>query len=80
MTLPTSYGWARASILSIRCTFGMIRGGWIPVTSFSRIHLLDPPSELSTNSNKSWIFRADELGHVHVVAVDPDRNIPRKNG
>jgi len=47
--------------------------------SLSHVYLLDPSTKLSAHSFKSWIVSADESGHVHMVAVNADRNVARKN-
>lgn len=45
----------------------------------SPAELLSPPTKLPANCQKTWVIYAGEFGHVHVVAADPNRNVPRQN-
>ena len=44
------------------------------------VQLPDPPAELPTHSHKARVVRCGEPGHVHVVAVDADRDISGEDG
>jgi hypothetical protein len=47
---------------------------------FRYVYLLEPPPKLSRHGRKPWVVRCSEPGHVHVVAVDSDRDIPGEDG
>jgi hypothetical protein len=50
------------------------------VASLRSVQLPDPPAKLSTHGHKARIVRCGEPGHVHVVAVDADRDISGEDG
>lgn len=45
----------------------------VPVQS---AELLTPPAELSAYRLKPRIVQGGKLGHLHMVGVDPDRDVP----
>ena len=49
------------------------------MTSFRRIHLLDPPAKLSANGCEPGVVSRDKSGHIHMVAADADRDVSRED-